>query len=77
MALIWDEEPKTTTAQQHESPKPLGPGKGSIILYINGLINKDSKTHPPAPPKVTTPVELTAELKDFAGKKKSHQITSQ
>lgn len=69
MALIWDEEPKTTTAQQHESPKLLGPGKGFIILYINGLINKDSKTQPPAPPKVTTPMELLAELKQVI---KSH-----
>lgn len=34
---------QTTTAQQHESPKQLGPGKGFIILYINVLINKDSK----------------------------------
>lgn len=71
---------QTTTAQQHESPKQLGPGKGFIILYINVLINKDSKlnslshthTHScscsPFPPKVVTPLKLPADLRDSVKK---------
>lgn len=81
---------QTTTAQQHESLKQLGPGKGFIILYINVLINKDSKlqslslTHSYALSitlsfslslKSCDTAETTGRLKGRRGKESRQQIT--
>lgn len=77
---------QTTTAQQHESPKQLGPGKGFIILYINVLINKVSKlnslslTHTllfplSLSPKSCDTIETTGRLEGLCEKGSCQQIT--